>query len=83
MSHDKKNSRRGRPPLPSDQRRSERVVMMLTCDEIGELRELAEATGQSISSLCHDFVVEALGNDTTDAARSGTIKRLQEQEEDI
>ena len=57
--------------------------MMLTCEEIGELREVAEATGQSISSLCHDLIVEALGDHATDAARSCTIDRLQEKEEDI
>jgi hypothetical protein len=52
--------RRGRPRLPQDRARSERVVTFLTPPEYAALKELAEASGDSLSATSHRLIATAL-----------------------
>ena len=56
----------GRPPLPSDQVRSQRVVSFVTRGELDALNELAEARGESLSSAIHRILRSALTKQTTE-----------------
>lgn len=49
--------RPGRPSGPSDSVRPHRVVTMVTGPELRRLRELADASGKSLSAVVHDFLV--------------------------
>ncbi len=60
MNQDAQQPRRGRPRLPSQQRRSERVVVMLTAEEMTALRDAATEDGLSVSSLCHNLLAQAM-----------------------
>ena len=51
----------GRPPLPSDAVRSQRVVTFLTADENERLVKMAADQGKSVSLACHDLLVTGLG----------------------
>ena len=50
----------GRPPLPAHQRRSERLVVMMTPAEAAQMEELARVKGKSASSLAHAILTRAL-----------------------
>ena len=45
--------RRGRPPKPLDEVRSERVVSFVTRSEFEALARLADARGKSLSAVIH------------------------------
>jgi hypothetical protein len=51
----------GRPPLPADAVRSQRVVTFLTTEENEQLLKIATAQGKSVSLACHDILVNGLG----------------------
>ncbi len=51
----------GRPPLPIEVSRTERVVTFLTKDEREILEQLSIANNKSISATCHDLLCLALG----------------------
>jgi hypothetical protein len=51
----------GRPPLPADAVRSQRVVTFLTTEENEQLLKIATAQGKSVSLACHDLFVIGLG----------------------
>ena len=74
MSNDIDSSRRGRPRLDSSVRRSERVAVMFTADELAALRKLAAETDKSVSSLCHDQIADML-EASSPAAREMTPVR--------
>lgn len=63
MVHKKKT--RGRPPLPADIARSERVVTFVTRTEIEILTKLSAAEGKTLSALCHDLLVDSMATRTT------------------
>ena len=52
--------RRGRPQLAADVARDHRVVSFLTRNEKATLVALAEGRDLSISSLCHELIIEGL-----------------------
>jgi len=51
---------RGRPLLAADVARGQRVVSFLTLHEKAALVAMAELRGMSISSLCHELIIESL-----------------------
>jgi hypothetical protein len=53
-------TRRGRPQLAADVARDRRVVSFLTQTEKAALVALAEERDLSISSLCHELIIEGL-----------------------
>ncbi len=53
----------GRPPLPRDKARSERVVSFVTPGEFQALKELADARGESVSAAVHLILSSALMED--------------------
>jgi len=50
----------GRPPLPKESVRSERVVTFLTREENEQLLKLAAAQGKSVSLTCRDILVSEI-----------------------
>ena len=50
----------GRPCSPERLRRSERVVTMVTSEELAKLKILAAARAQSISSTVHNLIERGL-----------------------
>jgi hypothetical protein len=58
QKRDHKNARirLGRPPGPAGTTRSRRVVTFVTDPEFERLRELADASGKSLSAILHDLV---------------------------
>ena len=50
-----RESRLGRPPLPRDRARSERVVSFVTPVELDTLRELADSRETSVSALIREW----------------------------
>lgn len=61
MSHSKTNSpRMGRPPLPSSEVRTERVVTFLTPAQKQQLHSFAATTDQSISGATQDLIQRGL-----------------------
>lgn len=68
-------SRPGRPRLPDRDRRSARVVTMVTEAEHAALRRLAKGAGLTVSALCHAFLAQAIQSATSgkpDPHRSNT-----------
>jgi hypothetical protein len=55
-----RESRLGRPPLPRDLARSERVVSFVTPAELDALREHADASGMSVSAVVHQILGSSL-----------------------
>ena len=55
----------GRPRLPVDRARRNRVVTMVTDEELQRLMDCAEAGSTSVSSLVHDIVKQFLSKKTT------------------
>lgn len=50
----------GRPALPPEEKRGERLVVMLTRREMRALHRLAEAEGLSLSSVAHKILRRSL-----------------------
>jgi len=50
----------GRPQLPADERRTERVVVMVTADELAALKRLAAVERVPPSTLAYQLLVPAL-----------------------
>ena len=50
----------GRPQLPADERRTERVVVMVTADELATLKRLAAARRVPPSTLAYQLLAPAL-----------------------
>lgn len=53
----------GRPPLPREVARCERVVTFVNKPEKASLELLAEATSLSVSAVCHRFIAQGLERD--------------------
>ncbi|MEM6577438.1 MAG: hypothetical protein AAF678_03020 [Pseudomonadota bacterium] len=51
---------RGRPPLPEEKARSERVVTFLTPAERRKLELRANASGQTLSAAAHELIARGL-----------------------
>ena len=49
----------GRPALPTDQRRTARLVVRATAAELDEIRRAAELSGLSVSTWLRDIVLRA------------------------
>ena len=56
-------TRLGRPPLPADRARSERVVSFVTPAELDALREHADAGGISVSAVIHQILSASLAEE--------------------
>jgi len=52
----------GRPPLPKEERRNQRVVTFLTCKQSAEVKNIATREGKSLSQTCHDLIQQGLKN---------------------
>ncbi len=52
--------KRGRPPLPKAEVRSERIVTLLTPSQRRRLARLADSTGQTLSGIAHDLIAQGL-----------------------
>ena len=50
----------GRPKLPRQQLRDQRVVTFLTGEERALLQEIADDTDVSIAKACHDLIVTGM-----------------------
>ena len=50
----------GRPPLPREIARSERIVTFVTGQEKANLKRLADATSLSLSAICHRLIVQGI-----------------------
>jgi hypothetical protein len=50
----------GRPQLPRQEVRDQRIVTFLTGDERRNLEKIAEDTNVSISRACHDLIVTSM-----------------------
>ncbi len=50
----------GRPKLPREQARDQRVVTFLTRDERSLLEKIASDADVSVSRACHDLVVRSM-----------------------
>ena len=64
---------RGRPPLPKEVARSERVVTFVTQKEKTALSRLAAANSLSVSAICHQLIAQGL--------RQGGHTKIQENNE--
>jgi hypothetical protein len=53
----------GRRPLPREVARSARVVTFVTEQENASLKQLADATSQSLSAVCHRLIAQGLKRD--------------------
>jgi len=49
----------GRPALPTEQRRTARLVVRATAAELDEIRRAAELSGLSVSTWLRDTVLRA------------------------
>ena len=49
--------RMGRPPMPEDRVRSNRVVTFVTNQELAELEQAAARAGSSLSGLVHEMLL--------------------------
>jgi len=54
----------GRPSLPPDRVRSQRVVTFMTQHELECLKALAEQNRESLSSTCRKILTERIGKQT-------------------
>jgi hypothetical protein len=50
----------GRPPLPREIARSERIVTFVTGQEKASLERFADAASLSLSAICHRLIVQGL-----------------------
>ena len=55
--------RRGRPPLPRDEARSERVVTFVTPGQFQTLLGIAAQDGSSVSAVVHHILESSLGEE--------------------
>jgi predicted transcriptional regulator len=53
----------GRPPLPREIARCKRVVTFVSEQEKANLEQLADATSQSVSAVCHRLIAQGLERD--------------------
>ena len=60
----------GRPKLPPNQTRDQRVVTFLTGDERKLLEKIADDANVSVSRACHDLIIR--GMDQSDTLRPDT-----------
>ena len=51
---------KGRPPLPRDEARSQRVVTFVTEQDKAKLIELAEGRSTSLSAVCFELIAQGL-----------------------
>jgi hypothetical protein len=58
-----RRSKMGRPPLPREQARCERVVTFVTTTELEVLRRQADETGMSVSAVVHQLMSLAVRKD--------------------
>lgn len=75
MSDANDPSKLGRPKLPTCDRRSARIVTMVTETEYDALKSVAEQTGSSLSALCHGFLLQAVS-----ASMSAPVRNNQQNE---
>ena len=73
----------GRPPLPREVARSERVVTLVTEREKESLQKLAAAQSLSLSAVCHHLIAQGLQRrEEKSLRRRGQGLRVREEEID-
>jgi len=60
MSKRKTSMPRGRPPLPPDELRANRVVTFFTDPELATLRQLSREESKTLSATCHRIITRYL-----------------------
>lgn len=58
MSQEKTFTRRGRPPLPPDEVRANRVVTFVTDPELAILKKISRRESDTLSSICHRIICD-------------------------
>ena len=58
MKHYRTKSRRGRPPLPPDEVRANRVVTFVTDPELAELKKLSRRDNDTLSAVCYRIICD-------------------------
>jgi hypothetical protein len=53
-------SPRGRPPLPSEKVRHNRVVTFLTDREMQQLKKISQKESKTLSAVCHKIITRHL-----------------------
>ena len=71
MSKGKSTSRRGRPPLPPDEVRANRVVTFVTDPELATLKQLSKEESNTISAICHRIITRYLDRNPIRPGRQG------------
>lgn len=69
----------GRPKLSASERRSARVVTMVTENEYASLQLCAKRSGKSLSALCHDLLVKAVATQPPDTFGNRKIRQTKEK----
>ena len=64
MSQERTQPRMGRPPLPREKTRPNRLVTFLTDAELEILRQEAESAGLSLSAKAHELLKHSLDPST-------------------
>lgn len=64
MSKERIQARMGRPPLPREKTRPNRLVTFLTDAELETLRHEAESAGLSLSAKAHQLLKHSLDSST-------------------
>jgi hypothetical protein len=71
MSKRKSSMPRGRPPLPPDKVRANRVVTFVTNPEMALLRQLSKKESDTISAICHRIIARYLNRYPAQPGRQG------------
>lgn len=64
MSKEKNTSRRGRPPLPPEEVRSNRVVTFVTDPELALLKNISLRENDTLSAVCHRILSGYINQNT-------------------
>lgn len=71
MSTGKGSKPRGRPPLPPDKVRANRVVTFVTNPELALLKQLSKEESDTISAICHRIIARGLKRYSAQPGRRG------------
>lgn len=71
MNNRAKPTRRGRPPLPPEKVRANRVVTFLTDPQLDRLKKISREDSETISSLCYRIISGYIDQDNRKFATEG------------
>ena len=58
--------RRGRPPLPPDKVRANRIVTFVTDPELAMLKKISRQENDTLSAVCHRILTGYINQNVTD-----------------